>query len=174
MCGRLSLCNEVSSCEGIRETQRSRPYDTLSWYFHTALRLGKCQSILTLPQHPIEIDLTFSRTFPFASLTCSQVGPTSLVAAGSTRRTRTFSSFKDRRKTQTVNILDMLKLLFHLRWRRDVLQPPEVLQDEHNCTYSRWRSPVHFLESERTCWVSSFFATLQGEEACESYVTLHE
>ena len=106
MCRSLFPCNQVSYCEGIVETQCSRPYDTLSCHFHTAQWLGKCQSILTQTQHSSESDMACYRIFHVNFLTCSEVGPMSLEWP--------------------------LAPQGGLRWRRDALQPPEVQRDRLN------------------------------------------
>ena len=74
LCRRLSLHDQVSCCG----TQRGRPYDMLFCYFHPAIWLGKCQSILTQAQHSNEIDMVCYRIFPSVSWACSEEGPMSL------------------------------------------------------------------------------------------------
>ena len=125
MCSRLSPHNQVSHCEGIVETQCSRPYDTLSCYFHTALWLGKCQSVLMQAQHSSESDIACYRIFHVGSLTCSEVGPVSLEwPLASTRRARPFSSFDAAGRGESSENAHFAPP--QLRWRRDALQPPEV------------------------------------------------
>ena len=47
-------------------------------YFHIAIWLRICQSILMQSQHTIEIDMACHRILLFCSLTCSEVRPMSL------------------------------------------------------------------------------------------------
>ena len=51
LCRRQTLHDHVPRDREITQTQCSRPYGTASCYLHTAIWLGKCQSILTQVEH---------------------------------------------------------------------------------------------------------------------------
>ena len=70
LCRRPSLHDEVPCYWKVAQTQCSRPYDTLTCYFHTAVWLGKCQSILTQTQHSSELGMGCYRASPFCTSTC--------------------------------------------------------------------------------------------------------
>ena len=66
LCRRLSLQDQVPYYREIDQTQCSRPYDTLICYFHTAIRLGKCQSILTQTQQSSDHNMFCHRVSPLS------------------------------------------------------------------------------------------------------------
>ena len=106
------------------QTQCSRPYDILSCYFYTALWLGQCQSLLTQKQHPNEHDMVCYRIFRFGSITCSQVGPFSLVwPVAPTGRLDQPGLSLSREDTGGEHLENAQTASPHLRWRRDALQP---------------------------------------------------
>ena len=126
LCRRLSQHDQVLCHREIAQTQCSR--------FHTAIWLGKCQSILTQTQHSSELA-------PFGSTTCSHVGPVSLgwplaPLGGSSPSGHSLSqegANRDRSGNAPLNPP-------HLRWRRDALQPPEVQRDHlarNTCAHIR-------------------------------------
>ena len=115
-------CHRETTC-----TQYCRPYDTLSCLFSTAVRLGKCQSILTQTQVSNELDMTCCGISPLGSITCSQVGPVSLewpvASTGGLDQSSLWLSQEDANGEHLDNAHHVPP---HLRWRRDSLQPPRV------------------------------------------------
>ena len=112
----LTLHDPVLCCRESAQTQCSRPYDTLSCFFHTALWPGQCKSILTQTQHRAELDKACNRIFPFASITCSQAGPMSCPLSGPWLQQEDSISlvFGCRGKMQMMNILKTLISLLHI------------------------------------------------------------
>ena len=78
LCRRLPPHDQVTCKREIAQTHCSHPYDTLTCYFHTAIWIGKCQSILTQAQHSSELGVVCYRAFLFCPSTCLPVGPVSL------------------------------------------------------------------------------------------------
>ena len=98
-----------------------RPYDTLTCYFHSAIWHGKSQSILTQTQRSSELNMVCHRVTPFCPSTCLPVGPVSLgwPLAGH------FISQEDASRDHPGSAPSRPS---QIRWRRDALQPPEVLR----------------------------------------------
>ena len=105
----------------------SRPCDTLSCLFVTALWLRQRQSILIQLQQTNDIDRTCYTPLPTKSVTCLQVGPMSLEwpaapIAGSDPSSPS-SSHEDPNDECPEGALVAPP---HSRWRRDALQPPQI------------------------------------------------
>ena len=100
------------------KTKRSRPYGTATCILQTAIWLGTCQSILT------QVERSSTLSAPRLA------GPWDLCPSNGRRlyQEDTFSLATHHcMKMQTVIILGVLLIgPPHQRWRRDVLQPPEV------------------------------------------------
>ena len=111
LCRRQSTRDHVPRCGDITETQRSRPYGTTTCYLHTAILLGKSQSMLTQVEHSSEPDLVCHRISPFSSTTCCPAGPMSLerlsTQPGSPGTHRCM-------KMQTVIVLGVLFVVLHI------------------------------------------------------------
>ena len=99
----------------ITQTQCSRPYGTATCYLHTAIWLGKCQSILTQIEHSCEPDLVCQRISPFISTTCWPAGPMSLEwLVDSTWRACSACGMHLCMKMQTVIVLGVLLVVLHI------------------------------------------------------------
>ena len=131
MCNRLSLHDQVPYSREIAQTQCSRPYDTLTCYLHTAIWLGKCQSILSQTQHSSELDRFSCRVSPFCTSTCLPVGPLLLGWPLAPPGRLIHPGFSLSQEDTSWNRSGSAPLgPTKLRRRRDVLQPPEVLRDD--------------------------------------------
>ena len=112
------------------QTQCSRPYGTSICHLHTAIWLGKCQSILTQIRHSSEPDMVCHRVFPFSPTTCWPAGHFSLewplAQPGGLVQPEHSLSQEDANSDRPENAHLGPP---HLRSRRDALQPPEVLRD---------------------------------------------
>ena len=117
----------------------SRPCDTLSCLFVSALWLRQSQSILIQEQQTNDIDWTCCKTLPTMSGTCSHVEPMSLewpVApiAGSDPSSPS-SSHEDPNNQHPEGALLAPP---HSGWRRDALQPLQIQRvtlDRNTCVH---------------------------------------
>ena len=105
----------------------SRPHDTFSCFFYTALWLGQCKSTATQMQQLEDIDMAWCRIVPMICFTCSQVGPMSFewpAAPPGGFDQSTLSPSREDLNDGHVENADLA--LPQLRWRQDALQPPEL------------------------------------------------
>ena len=118
---------------------------------------GNCQSILTHTQRSNELDMVCRRIPPFGSITCSQVRPIAfgwpLPPAGGLGQS-SLSLSREEANGERPEKRSICSSTFALATRcssttRSTARP---IEQEHVCTYSRWRSPVHDLEYERAYW----------------------
>ena len=146
---RCLIMHDATSCS--REDppyECGRPCDTMSSLSFTALWLQRGQSILVQEIQPAkDIDLTCYKTLPTKTITCLQKGPIFLewpVALLAESEQSCPSSSQEDPNDEYPE--DTLPALPHSRWRRDALQPPQVLQG-----IAGWDTCGHFPDGVLRC-----------------------
>ena len=110
----LSQHVQVPRYGEITQTQCSRPCGTLTCYLHTAIWLGRSQSLLTQIQQSSERDMVCHRVSPFTPTTCWPAGPSPLNGRWLNQEISFGPSIHCRKKMQTVIVLKTFVMVLYI------------------------------------------------------------